>query len=93
MRGSGTACHRTTRHGQAHRAAVFISERGIGNRSGIGAPAAQGGRRLIRPPRTPLLSRPVIDELPALNRLLRRTHSLEHAAAGSRDAAAALALT
>ena len=37
------------------------------------------------------LSRPVIDELPALNRVLRRTRSLQDAAAGSRDPAAALA--
>ena len=37
------------------------------------------------------LSRPVMDELPALNRVLRRTRSLQDAAAGSRDPAAALA--
>jgi acyl-CoA dehydrogenase len=37
------------------------------------------------------LARPLTDELPALNRVLRRTRSLEQAAAGSRDTAAALA--
>jgi acyl-CoA dehydrogenase len=53
----------------------------------LGVPKAGGLLDLMR---ALDLSRPVIDELPALNRVLRRTRSLEHAAAGSRNPTAAL---
>src|SRR5262249_18680909 len=54
----------------------------------IGVPKAGGLLDLMRALE---LAQPVIDELPALNRVLRRTRSLGHAAATSRDPAAALA--
>jgi acyl-CoA dehydrogenase len=54
----------------------------------IGVPKAGGLLDLMRALE---LSWPVADELPVLNRVLRRTRSLEQAAAGARDPAAALA--
>ena len=54
----------------------------------VGRPKAGGLLDLMRAVE---LARPVIDELPTLNRALRRTRSLDRAAAGARDPAAALA--
>jgi acyl-CoA dehydrogenase len=54
----------------------------------IGTPKRGGLRDLIQALE---LSQGVADELPALNRALRRTRSLEEAAASGRDTAAALA--
>jgi acyl-CoA dehydrogenase len=54
----------------------------------VGVPAGGGLRDLMRALE---LAEAVADEVPELNKVLRRTDSLEQAAAGSRDPAAALA--
>ena len=54
----------------------------------VGVPSTGGLRDLMQALE---LAEPVADEVPELNRVLRRTSSLEHAATKSRDPAAALA--